>query len=349
MDNTIIYKDVARIADACNLEELRDKNILLTGASGLFGTYILFTLNELCARGIVPHQVYAVVHRTVPEHLKELENCPWLTFMQGDLADDSFCSALPMADYIIHASGYGQPKKFLEEPIRALRQNTMATFALIDKMERGGKFLYVSSGAVYAENPKDEYFENDISFATLDHPRICYIEGKRCGETICELFRRQGKDIKIVRPSFTYGPGVRSDDVRVLYEFIRKGLRGDIHMLDQGAGVHVYEYISDIAEEMWNVLLHGKQNVYNLAGYSEISIYELAKQIGELLCVGVVTPLKNDTVPGAMMKQRVNSDRVKAEFGKQNFISLKEGLSNTVAWYCANYGEKIKRQENILS
>lgn len=337
MDNAIIYADAARIVDACDISEVAGKTVLVTGASGLFGTYILYTLNELSRRGQKPDKVYAVIHREVPEHLKELQDCDWIDFIRGDLADDRFCSELPCANYIFHASGYGQPGKFLEEPITALKQNTMATFVLIDKLLPDGKFLYVSSGAVYAENPKEEYYEDDISFATLDHPRLCYIEGKRCGEAICELHRRKGVSIKIVRPSFTYGPGVRKDDVRVMYDFIRKGMSGDIKMRDRGQGIHIYQYISDAVEEMWHVLLSGRHNAYNLAGHSKISIYELANQIADQMDVRVIVPEEDNTVPGAMMKQRVNSDRVEKEFHKYDFVPMEIGLKNTIEWYCKNY------------
>lgn len=340
MDNTIIYKDAKHIADVCDLEELAGKQILITGASGLFGVYMLYTLKEMIMRGSGPAQVHAVIHRDLPLALQEMETDSCISFIRGDLADIDFCRSLPYADYVIHASGYGQPGKFLEEPVSAIRQNTIATYILMDKLMPSGKFLYISSGAVYAENPKEEYFEEDISYAGLEHPRICYIEGKRCGEAICELYRRQGTDVKIVRPSFTYGPGVRADDVRVIYEFIRKALSGKVQMRDQGKAVHVYEYISDAVEEMWNVLLHGKQSIYNIAGHSQISIYELADKIAEQLDAEVVVPVTNDTVPGAIMKQRVNSSRVEMEFGKQNFVSMEDGLQATVDWYCCNYAEK---------
>lgn len=340
MDNTIIYKDAKHIADVCDLEELTGKQILITGASGLFGVYMLYTLKEMIMRGSGPAQVHAVIHRDLPLALQEMETDSCISFIRGDLADIDFCRSLPYADYVIHASGYGQPGKFLEEPVSAIRQNTIATYILMDKLMPSGKFLYISSGAVYAENPKEEYFEEDISYAGLEHPRICYIEGKRCGEAICELYRRQGTDVKIVRPSFTYGPGVRADDVRVIYEFIRKALSGKVQMRDQGKAVHVYEYISDAVEEMWNVLLHGKQSIYNIAGHSQISIYELADKIAEQLDAEVVVPVTDDTVPGAIMKQRVNSSRVEMEFGKQKFVSMEDGLRATVDWYCCNYAEK---------
>ncbi len=342
MDNTIIYQDVKRIRKACDLSELAGKQLLLTGASGLFGVYMLFTLKETATQGYGPAHVYAVIHRDIPDVLQELETESWITFIRGDLADMDFCATLPCADVIIHASGYGQPGKFLEDPVSAIRQNTLATDRLLGKLLPQGKFLYVSSGAVYAENPKEEYVEEDISYAGLDHPRLCYIEGKRCGEAICELYRRQGMQVRIVRPSFTYGPGVREDDVRVLYEFIRKALSGSIQMRDHGQAVHVYEYVADAVEEMWNVLLHGRQNVYNIAGHSRTTIYELAKKIAIQLGAEVVVPESDHTVPGAIMKQRVNGSRVETEFQKRTFVSMEDGLRATLEWYCTNYAKDLK-------
>lgn len=337
MDNNIIYEDVESIIRKCNLSELKGKTVLITGASGLFGTYFLYTLSCLKKIDAKPYKVYAVIHRNVPSHLQDLCTLNEFEFIQGDLSDQAFCESLPKADYIIHASGYGQPGKFLTMPVSALKQNTLATFTLLDKLNEGGKFLYVSSGAVYAENPKEQYSEEDISFATILHPRLCYIEGKRCGEAICELYRREGMHVRIVRPSFTYGPGVRSDDVRVLYDFIRKAFNGEIRMLDSGRGVHVYQYISDAIVEMWNALLFGKQVVYNIAGHCEISIKELAEKIGGMLGAKVVMPTEEKTVPGAMMQQYVNPERIEQEFKIDSFVTMEQGLSRTVEWFTKNY------------
>lgn len=347
MDNTIICNDARHIADVCDLEKLAGKQMLITGASGIFGVYMLYTLKEMVLRGLGPTQVYAVIHRELPMALKEMETEAWISFIRGDLADIDFCRSLPCVDYVIHASGYGQPGKFLEDPISAIRQNTIATYILLDKLMPSGKFLYVSSGAVYAENPKEEYFEEDLSFAGLDHPRLCYIEGKRCGEAICELYRRQGMDVKIVRPSFTYGPGVRAEDVRVMYEFIRKGILGKIQMRDHGQAVHIYEYIADAVEEMWNVLLCGKENVYNIAGHSEITIRHLAEKIANRLGTEVIVPKEDNTVPGAIMKQRVNSSRVEQEFQKHTFVSMEDGLQATVDWYHNNYASELRSRGKV--
>lgn len=70
MDNTIIYNDAKHIAAVCDLKELSGKQILITGASGLFGVYMLFTLKETVAKGAGPAQVYAVIHGNLPRKLQ---------------------------------------------------------------------------------------------------------------------------------------------------------------------------------------------------------------------------------------------------------------------------------------
>lgn len=341
MNNQIIYEDARQVIKRCDLSKLHNKEILITGASGLVGTYLMYTLYAGYLHGYKPRKVYAVIHREIPDYLKEFDAVSWIEFIQGNLSDENFCNHLPEADFIIHASGYGQPVKFLGDPISAIRQNTITTYSLFSKLRQGGSFLFISSCALYTDNPSTNCTENDICYITLNHPRLCYIEGKRCGEAICELYRRQGIDAKIVRLSFTYGPGVRYDDVRVLYEFIRKGMSGKINMRDQGTCIHSYEYISDAVEEIWNIMLHGKENLYNLVGHSDITIYDLASKIAKRLNAEVIFPQGDCVVPGAIVQQHVSSDRVELEFGKHDFVTLEKGLQNTLDWFVENYSGQI--------
>ncbi len=46
---SIIQEDIAKILPKIDFRELHNKTILLTGASGLLGTYFLATLRELRA------------------------------------------------------------------------------------------------------------------------------------------------------------------------------------------------------------------------------------------------------------------------------------------------------------
>ncbi len=110
-----------------------------------------------------------------------------------DLADFRTYPELPTVDVVIHAAGYGQPGRFMANPGATIAINTSSTAALIERLRgRDGRFLFISTSEVYSGSQKEFVAEGDIGTTTPEHPRACYIEGKRCGEAICNSFRAQG-------------------------------------------------------------------------------------------------------------------------------------------------------------
>ena len=64
------------------------------------------------------------------------------------------------------------------------------------------------------------------STTNTNHPRSCYIESKRGGETILNNYKSKIKFKPIsIRLCLGFGPGVRKDDERVLHQFIEKALK----------------------------------------------------------------------------------------------------------------------------
>lgn len=336
----IIREDAERIASRVCFDALNGKDILITGASGLVGTYLLHSLAAAQRRGqVVPRGVYAVVHKDVPAHLEELAKLDNFHFLRGDLSEFSFSESLPNADCIVHAAGYGQPLRFLERQMEALKINVQAMFSLVGKLNPGGKLAFMSSCSVYSGGGRPPFTEADIGLTNTDHPRICYIEGKRCGEAICNICRNSGVDAKSIRLSFTYGPGVRRGDVRAMYSFIEKAHQGDVQMLDAGAARRVYLYIADAVELIWKIILTGKEACYNLAGEREYTIRDVAEIVAKHYGVNVVTPGVDATVAGAVAREEISIERIRGEFPEVEFTPLEAGLLRTMEWYDAVYGD----------
>ena len=61
---------------------------------------------------------------------------------------------LPECDILIHAAGYGQPKKFLNDKISTLALNSSFLLNLTKKLRNNGTVLYLSSSEVYREIKK---------------------------------------------------------------------------------------------------------------------------------------------------------------------------------------------------
>jgi len=322
------------------LELLENKTILITGASGIVGTNLLYTLKFLQKELGVSLKVYAVVNNEIPDYLKSLEYKNSFEFIFGDLVNESFVNNLPKANLIIHAATYGQPGMFMRQPEKTIKLNTYVTSTLLDRMLLdGGKFLFISSSEVYSGLSNPPFNETQIGTSNPSHPRACYIEAKRCGEAIINVYRNKGYDAKSVRLSLAYGPGTKIGDKRVLNNFIEKALiEKEIRLLDKGDAKRTYCYISDAVYMMWRVLLEGEENVYNVAGFSTITIAELAQLVGKICGVKVIFPDKDvGGLSGAPEDVRLDISRFINEFGQRKFTDLENGLKNTIDWQHSIY------------
>lgn len=243
------------------------------------------------------------------------------------------------ADIVLHCAGFGQPAKFMKDPITTIEVNTKLTIDLLKSVKPGGTFLFCSSSEVYSGLRNWAADETDIGTTTPQHPRGAYIEGKRAGEAIVHAFRNAGVNALSARIALAYGPGTKKHDTRVLNQFIEKALTlGKIELLDSGIATRTYGYIDDIAETLWNVVLHGREEVYNVGGYSATSIVDLAKQIGSLTGAEVAVPETSNSMVGAPLEVRMDLSRVEKEFGKSEYVSLEEGLKRTIEYQRGLYG-----------
>lgn len=275
------------------------KTLIVTGAYGLVGSNFI---------------------DAIPKYIQEP-----LKVIKIKCDDLSKCE---MADYIIHAAGYGQPLKFTEDKIKTIHINTTTTMELFKFLKPGGKFLYVSSSEVYS-GVHHKYSEDLIGTTTPAHPRACYIEGKRCGEAICQSYRSQGTDVKIARLALAYGPGTKIHDTRVINQFIEQSFSGEIILRDMGQAVRTYCYISDAVDILWKILLHSKDCVYNVGGFSTLTILELAQEIARIMNATIKLPHIETGLPDAPQTVHLDMSKTLKEFD-QSFVPLSRGLQATI-------------------
>ena len=93
----------------------------------------------------------------------------------------------------------------MANPAATIKVNTTATATLLQKLRPGGAFLFLSSSEIYSGLKKSLVNESDIGTSTPLHPRSSYIEGKRCGEAICNAYRAQGVRAVSARLALAYG------------------------------------------------------------------------------------------------------------------------------------------------
>ena len=240
-------------------------------------------------------------------------------------------------DAVIYAAGYGQPIKFSKDKLETIGIHSgEPLLAALRSLKKTGKFLYVSSSEIYSGGPVPSW-EHDIGNTTPQHPRACYIEGKRCGEAICMAFRELGYDVKIARVALAYGPGTKKGDTRVINHFIEQAITTErILMKDKGEATRTYCYIDDTVSLLLQILLDGSQPVYNVGGFSEFKIWQIADKIAKLTGAEVVPGA--DSLKGAPEEVKMSMHRTLMEFPHE-FVNMDEGLQRTINYQKQLYGK----------
>lgn len=334
-----LKEDINKITKSIDFSYLKNKKVLITGATGLVGFYLVQCIKKIQKELNI--ELFLSYKNDIPNYLKIYYDFPYIE-IKGDITSVNLESKY--YDVIIHSSGYAQPIKFLEDSLTTIKINTVATTKLLDALKKEGKFLFISTSELYSGNNNFQITEENIGNTTPEHSRACYIESKRCGEVICHSYKNSGYDVKITRLSLAYGPFTKKGDLRVLNNLIEKGLNNeDITLMDDGSSIRTYCYITDVIEMFWNILLNGKYTVYNVGGFSNVSIKQLAEMIGNKLNKKVITS-SSSSLAGSPKIVNISIEKYVKEFNKTNFVDLEEGLNKVIQWikYINNY-DKISK------
>ena len=312
---------------------LKNKKILITGATGLLGTHFISFFLESLNSKYKPKKITLIFKSALPKYLYFLKKYKNIKLIRNNLIDINKLK-IQKQDCIIHLAGYGQPYKFTKYSLETFELNTNTIVSLLKKTKKNGYFLYLSSSEIYS-GLKNNWTEDKVGTANTDHPRSAYIQSKKSGEMLVNLYKKKlGINAKSIRLCLAYGPGNKKNDKRVMYQFIDKALKDKkIKMLDSGVEKRSYIYILDTMERMINILFFGNKNIYNIGGEEIISIKKLAEMIGKILKVPVISP-KNKQLNkiGAPPTAFVKNTFYDNEFEIKKLKKLSDGLKETIKW-----------------
>lgn len=317
------------------VDNLRNKSILITGASGLICSAFIDLLMRYNIQGVTI-KIYAV-SRNEEYARKRFEpywENPLFTFICHDVIEP--LSLDITLDYIIHGASNASPKRYATDPVGTMKSNLWGVANLLElAKEKKARLLYISSGEVYGEGDCTDFTEIYSGYVNCLSPRACYPSSKRASETLCVSYKEQyGVDVVMARPCHIYGSDIDRDD-RAFAQFLRRVRGGeDVVMKSEGRQVRSYCHVEDCASALLYILLRGLNgNAYNIANRdSVVSIKELAEMIARLGGVHVVLDIpSNQEAKGYSVIQRAVLDPSKLEhLGWRPRISLEEALKHYI-------------------
>ena len=323
--------DISEFLKRNSLDFLRNKSILVTGGSGLVGSYIVQAIQSLILKRIGPSRL-VVTSKSGKFPISLLDSTE---IIRGDLIENLSKNSLEKFDVVIHSAGYGQPEKFMANPMLTLSLNTLATEQLLQLVNQDGYFLFISSSEVYSGLTTPPFKEVESGSTNTNHPRAPYIEAKRTGEAMVAVARKYlGVNAKSVRLALAYGPGTKLGDTRVLNTFIEQALNHKkILLKDSGVAWRTYCYVLDAVQMIFDVLEKGNDDIYNIGGKSRIQISGLAEIIASLTGSELLIPTDNNFFQeGSPSDVWLDLEKTGGLSDLSNLIPIEEGLKRTISW-----------------
>jgi UDP-glucuronate decarboxylase len=184
------------------------------------------------------------------------------------------------------------------------------------------------------EHPqKESYWGNVNSYGE----RSCYDEAKRYAEALIYYYRRDfGVNTGIVRIFNTYGPKMKSDDGRVISNFICQAISGkDLTIFGDGSQTRSFCYIDDQVDAQIKMIHSKLEGPINAGSPEEFTIYELAKKV--LRLTGSKSRLIRSKLPkDDPAQRRPDISRAKTLLNWAPKIKLEKGLKKTITWFQNN-------------
>jgi len=305
----------------------KNKNILVTGGSGMIGRQLVSLLLD----------EEATVH--VADLNKPINMSKNIVFHNIDLKNFDNCKEVcKNMDYVFNLVGIKcSPQVCLERPADImgpmLQFNTnMLEAAMLANVKW---YLYTSTVGVY--EPAEVLDEDDV-WKTQPSRNDWYGGwAKRMGELQCQAYEKQfGKGrCSIVRPANVYGPydNFDPDNAMVIPSLIRKAHDNKVlEVWGDGTPIRDFIHCRDVALGMIHMVKNKITEPVNLGSGTGISIKQIANIVSERFNRNI--KWLSDKPMGD--SRRVFSTNRAEKYGFKIKIDLKYGINETIDWFLKN-------------
>lgn len=313
------------------------KKVLVTGGGGFIGSHLT---KRLISEGA---SVRATTHERSPNlPSKEAE------YVQVDLTRPDDCKKVVQGiDYVFMCSASTAGAAVMNlTPLAHVTPNVVMNAQMLESAYEAGvkKFLFISSSAAYpptGDRPttEDEMFNGDPF-------EVYYSVGwmKRYAEILCRIYSEKIKKTMpcvVVRPSNIYGPGDKFDPKRshVTAALLRKVVErmAPLEVWGTGDDKRDLMYVDDFMDA--TLLCMEKLTSYQPLNIASGEVHTVKEVLQTMLEIDGYTDAKlqfDPSKPTTIPVRYISTELATKTLGWKPKISLREGLTRTIAWFREN-------------
>ena len=323
-----------------------DRNVFVTGATGMIGSFLV---RELLERG--SNVTVLIQDLDMRSDLCRTGDIEKVAVVNGSLEDFSAPERAINryeVNTVIHLGAQtivGVAHKF---PLATFESNIRGTYNLLEACRVHSDsdigVVIASSDKAYGEQPTLPYTE-DMPLSGR-HP---YEVSKSCADMLGQSYHHAyGLPVAIARCGNVYG-GNDLNFSRIIPGTIRSLLRGESPVIrSDGTYVRDYVYVKDVVDAYLLLAesLDGEDvagEAFNFSTEKPLTVFEIVETIKRLMKLEHLEPLVLSNTEGEIKSQYLDAGKAKRVLGWHPRYDLERGLRETVTWYERHF-KTIERQ-----
>ncbi|MEN6552823.1 MAG: GDP-mannose 4,6-dehydratase [Methanobacterium sp.] len=319
----------------------KEKNVLVTGCTGLLGSWLTKALVEREAN------VIGLVRDLVPR-----SNLNWSGFneqiniVRGEL-EDYFLLERTLNEYeidsVFHLGAQTIVTIANRNPLSTFETNIKGTWNILEACRRSNlveRIVFASSDKAYGAQTELPYSED-----TPLEGRHPYDVSKSCADLICRSYHESYQlPVCITRFGNFFGGGDLNFN-RIVPGTIRSVINNQQPIVrSDGTLIRDYFYIEDgveayltLAKEMQNRNIHGE--AFNFSNEEPLTVLEILNRVIEAM-ESDLEPIILNEASNEIEAQYLSAQKAKDILNWQPLYTIEKGLKRTVDWYTEFFQNK---------
>jgi len=313
----------------------RDRPVLVTGATGLLGGWIVNALLELRADTVCLVRDWVPQSELVRKNMLERAKVA-----RGDVRDQAALERVLNEfeiDTVLHLAAQTIVGTANRNPVSTFETNVAGTWALLEACRRCPtvkQIVIASSDKAYGDQPKLPYTE-DMPLAGSH----IYDASKSCADLVAQSFAHvYGVPVAITRCGNFYGGGDLNWN-RIVPGTIRSALRGERPVIrSDGTFIRDYIYAEDAVGAYLFLAEHLARNrelggqAFNFSNETQVTVRALVDRILAMMRSKLEPEVRNEA-SHEIRHQYLSAEKARKVLGWKPQFTLDSGLERTIAWY----------------